>query len=376
MESLASERSLHYESPMNRWSARVAVAALFATCAATGCDDDGTTTLSFAVPTEIAVDPADFLGDTSCSTFSGAMRSYVVTLSAFTDESDTTAFTLGSTGATPCSLVAGFRDNIVLGQVHIAEIDGYDVPPEALTPFGGASSGSRQLLDATTGERVSPRWTTRCGSGADDGAVAASARRVFVRPCEPLVDREPTPTQIALGAAAVLGDDACEVAAQIDVEPLEGAAPPPTTIACDGDPLVVEAEPDTTYELYATATVGDVLHGTICSASARRGVTVTARCHPLSPSGLANVTLSAIETGGGDPLCPADGFFDVIVGDAVQNSTPLPCGRTAVVGPLAAGLVLFGVVTYDAQGALLGAGTCGAEVAPGRAEDALCLASN
>lgn len=350
--------------------------ALLALSALTACADDSTTILSFAVPTEVAVDPADFLGDTTCSVNEGAMRSYVMTLSAFEDATDPTPFIIGSTQPTPCSLVAGFRQVIVVGQIHSAQIDGYDVPPASLTPFGGASSGSRQMRDATTGEVVLPRWTTNCGTSGDDGAAATATRRVFVRPCEPLVDSAPTPTLLAIGPAQVLGDDACELAPSFDVSPETSALPPATGIACDGGTLTYEVEGDTSYDLYATTTIGEVLYGSICTARAVSGVTVTARCNPLSATGHADVRLGGVMTGSGEPLCPAGHFFDVVDGDEVLNPVPLSCTSGAQIGPLDAGLELLDVVVYDASGATVAAGSCGVEIEPGKTSRALCVADD
>lgn len=362
---------------MSRRSAvDTSLAALLALGALTACEDDETTILSFAVPTEVAVDPADFLGDTTCSVNEGAMRSYVMTLSAFEDETDPTPFIIGSTVPTPCSLIAGFRQVIVLGQIHTAEIDGYDVPPEALTPFGGASSGSRQMRDATTGEIVAPRWTTSCGTAGEDGTQAVSTRRVFVRPCQPLVDSAPTPTLLAIGPEQVLGADACELAPSFDVAPESAELPPATGLACDGGAHTYEVEADTSYDLYVTTTIGEVLYGSICTARAVSGVTVTARCNPLSATGLADVGLDGVMTDGGDPLCPAGQFFDVLDGDVVLNPVPLPCTSAAQVGPLGAGLELLDVVVYDASGLTLGAGSCGVEIEPGKTTRALCIADD
>ena len=176
--------------------------------------------LSFAVPTEVAVAPADFLGDTSCSSNEGAMRSYVMTLTAFEDETDKAPFIVGSTQPTPCSLIAGFRQVIVLGQPHVADVDGYDVPAELLTPFGGASSASRQMRHVETGEGR-PNRAGRPPAGAALKKEPLPRRRdaCFVRPCEPLVDSAPTPTQIAIGPGQVLGEAACDLATSFDLAP-------------------------------------------------------------------------------------------------------------------------------------------------------------
>ncbi len=339
-----------------------------------GCDDPAGSLLSFAVPTEIAVNPTDFLGDTSCSPNEGAMRSYVMTLSAFEDERDVSAFLVGSTQATSCSLVAGFREVIVPGQRHIAAVDGYDLPAAALEPFGGTSSGSRQMRHVETGEVVLPRWTTHCGAGANGGAIALQTRRVFVRPCEPIVDTAPTPTLLAIGPSQVLGDDACALAPSFDVGSETTGLPPTSDLSCDAEAVTYEVEAGTRYELYATTTMAEVLYGSLCSATAVRGVTVVVACNPLTATGRASVTLSDVQNGAAEPLCPAGSVFDVVAGQDVLNPIPLPCEGVAQVGPLVGGLKLLDVVIYDASGTETGRGNCGVSVEPGKTTVALCAA--
>jgi hypothetical protein len=351
--------------------ALVAASSLFV-----GCDDPGLSLLSFAVPTEVAVNPGDFLGDTSCSANVGAMRSYVMTLSAFEDLEDPTPFLIGSTQPTSCSLIAGFREVIVLGQSHIADVDGYDIPAELLEPFGGASSGSRQMRHVETGDVVSPRWTSSCGAGAENGAIATSTRRVFVRPCTAIVDSAPTPTQLTIGPAQVLGVQACDLAASFDLTPETSSLAATGDVLCDADPITYEVAPGASYDFYATATVADVPHGSICSATAVRGVTVTVQCNPLSATGRLNVVLSDLLTSAEEPLCPSGAFFDIFADDAVLNGVPLPCASSAQVGPLSAGLELLDVVIYDATGTETGRGSCAAEIAPGKTSSALCVADD
>ena len=353
---------------------RLALVALAALCV--GCDDPALSVLSFAVPTEVAVDPNDFLGDTSCSENPGAMRSYVMTLSAFEDEDDTVPFLVGSTVPTPCSLVAGFREVIVLGQRHIADVDGYDVPVTQLTPFGGGSSGSRQMRSVDTGEIVTPRWSTSCGASNQGGAIAEASRRVFVRPCDPIVDDAPTPTMLSIGPAQVLGDDACALAPTFDLSPETTNLPESTDVACDAEPLSFEVAPGTSYDLYATTLIEGVAYGAICSATAVRGVTVTAKCNPLSSTGRANIQLSSLNTGADEPLCPAGAFFDVVSGEDVLNAVPLPCANTAQVGPLVGGLELLDVIIVNALGIETARGSCAAEIAPGKTTPALCVSDD
>lgn len=300
------------------------------------------------------------------------MRSYVVTLNAFGSREATTSFVVGSSQPTPCSLVAGFRDVIVLEQVYTAEVDGYELPADRLVPFGAADSGSRQMRDLATGEVVAPRWSTHCGGTAATGVVARDNRRVLVRPCDALVDAAPSPTALAIGPEQVLGSDACALAPSFDVEPLSPALPPALGVACDAEPIVYPVEPGAHFELYATAHVGDGIQGAVCAATATSGVTTTVSCNPLTDSGAVRLSLAGLLDGADQPLCTADRRYDVLLGDEVLNAAPLACSATAQLGPVPPGVQIFDVVIFDAAGTTITTARCGAEIEPGRTTDALC----
>ena len=166
-----------------RHRSQLLVASLVLVAVGGACTDDEPFATTYIQPTEVAVRPSDFLGDVSCSTNPGAMRSYVVTLTAYDDAEDVTGFTLGSSVPAPFSFVAGFREVVTVGKRYTAEVDGYDLPPEQLAPFGGASSGARQMRHSDTGEVLTPRWSTQCGKAAGSAVTASLNERVYVRPC-------------------------------------------------------------------------------------------------------------------------------------------------------------------------------------------------
>jgi len=369
-------RGMHYRAIMSvgRCLTILSVAAMG--LATASCDDLETGTATFVVPTEVAVHPDDFRGDVGCGVFTGSMKSFVVTLHTYDDANDITPFTIGSTVPTPCSLIAGFRQMIVAGQLYTAEVDAYDVPVSQLTPFGGSSSGARQMRDAETGEPVAPRWTTSCGGSVSTAVVAESNRRVLVRPCDDLVDANPSPTQLAITPRNVLGDSPCDIAQSYDVSFISGELATTTGVSCSADEgAVFDATAGTTYDIYATATVAGTLAGTRCLAKGREGETVEPTCELLSFErnvGLALATLMADE----QRVCPADAYYDVIGDDGTLNAVPIPCDQSAQLGPFAAGITLLSVTVYDATGMPLGAGaTCAADVLPGTLTDATCVAA-
>jgi hypothetical protein len=340
-----------------------------------GCGDDAGSFPLFVEPTEVAVAPQDFLGEVSCSSNEGAMRSYVVTLSGWADSTDTSPFVVGSSLPVPCSMVAGFRDSVVIGGVYTAEIDAYAVGPDQVQPFGGLSSGSRQMRRIDTDEPLAPRWTTRCGSGADSGVMAVTNQRRFVRPCEDLVDAEPSATSLSLPPARVLGDDPCSIAASIDASEDSGLLPAVSGLACDADAPVFDAVAGRRYVIYATAIDADGKQlGSECTATGIEGQTVTPQCQELTSQGSARMALAGI-TLNDMPVCPAGLFYDVALDGETLNSVPLPCDVATDIGPFEAGIYPLDITVYNSIGATFGSGAdCAADVRPGRTGDAFCVA--
>ena len=340
---------------------------------ASACSTDEITVEPYVVPTEIAVGPADFLGDLVCSPNPGAPQSYVVTLTHYLDGEDVSPFTVGSGLPTPCSLVSGFR-HIEIGHRYTADVDVYDLPSDQLRAFGQASSGSRQMIDLDSGDPAVPRWSSHCGGGASSAAVARENQRVFVRPCDEIVDSAPHPAQLTLSPVTILGSDPCATSASLDVVEEDDALPAVVGLPCDAEPLVYDVQDGQSYRLYAVATVGDAVQGTTCFATGRAGQTVTPSCGGLSSRGSIAISLAGLtDAGGQDLLCPAGDFFDVLEAGEALNAVPLPCEVSATIGGLEAGTALLDVVVYDAQGGPLGQATCSATVAPGKTVAAFCL---
>src|SRR5687767_14105656 len=131
----------------------LAIGAAFAL----SCSSDDETILGEPPPTEIAVDPLQFLGSVPCSQEAGAAQAFVAVL---TDASE--SFTLAAGPPVDCTSRMAFR-YIVIGHAYTAEVDVYDRPAASLRPSGGADSGSRVMVDEE-GTIVTPRWRTRCGA--------------------------------------------------------------------------------------------------------------------------------------------------------------------------------------------------------------------
>jgi hypothetical protein len=356
-------------------SAELLVLATVAAAAGCGTDEEFNGTVP--VPTEVAVDPTDFLGTVRCSVNEGAMRSFVVTLTAWDDLDDISPFPVGSSMPTPCSLLAGFRSGVVVGSRYSAQIDGYELAPEQLMPFGGASSGSRSMLDAETSEPVAPRWSSRCGDGVASAVVALENRRVRVRPCTPALDMGSSATALKIAPEQLLGDGACARGQSFDLVDESGTLAPITGLRCDAEPIVVDVDAATHLTLYVTAhTPFEPDRGAECQVLTAAGETVTPTCNPFTSDGGVRVRLDGLMTADADPqpACPAGAFFDVLFEGVALNAVPLPCTSQALIQPLAAGVTILDVVVFDAQGTTVGAGAiCGAEVLPGKTVDALCL---
>ena len=325
-------------------------------------------------PTQLAVSPESFLGDVACSSEAGGLQAYVVTLDAWTDATDTTPFTLGSSFPTTCARSVVFRDVLVSDLLYTAEIDGYDRPADQLTPFGGASSGSRQMLDAGTAQPVSPRWRTRCGHDGSDATLALPGETHFVTGCEPLTDDAPSTTMITFPPSAALGADPCATAPSMDITPEGSSLAAIAGVACDAAPVVyaqgiVDGQ---AYYFYVTAEAAGVTLGTECFVTARAGLTGTPLCNAISAEGDLSLSLDGLYVGDRE-LCPLSYGFDVALAGAVLNAEPLPCGTAAHVGPLPSGDTTLDITVLDDVGLPTGnAAICTATVLPGKTVQAQC----
>ncbi|MCA9622934.1 MAG: hypothetical protein KC731_28140, partial [Myxococcales bacterium] len=320
-----------------------------------------------------------FLGEVRCADAPSALRSYTVTLVGWNDSEEPEPFVIGSSGPASCAAVLGFRDVISVGGIYTAEIDGYELPAERLRPSGGNASGSRRMLDVASGEAVTPRWTSRCGTTREDGVLAVNSRRTFIRPCDPLSDVSPGPTRLAVNASRILAPEAphtaCSLAASLDVEFSGGSLPPLVGVSCEAADVLFDVAPGSRIDLYAHADLASGPAGVECYAVPRAGETVYPTCQALTTKGLVAIDLSELAD-----LCPPGASYDLYDASAPEsplNSLPLACGPTAKVGPFDAGDRSFAVTFRDgATGSPLpGSATCTATVIAGRTATATCFAN-
>lgn len=328
------------------------------------CTEDSTTSYDDITTTAIAVDPQTFLGEVACSAQPGALQSYVATITDVTEP--TAPFTLPSSGPLPCSVTALFR-YVVLGHVYTAQVDAYDVAAGTLAPFGGSSSGSRVMLDAS-GAAVTPRWTTECS----DPALAQEFAEAPVGACAPLEDRgASTATVIRVDPARSLGALDCEAVPSFDIHPDDAALPAVVGLACDaggvdfGEGLV----PGTTYGFAVSATLGAVPLAARCFATAAAGRTVTATCDALTSKGSLAVAFADVVPADGATCGDGAETFEVqafpLGSQGTYLSGPISCTEEVRFNALVPGLYGAKVIARSADGTTVWTSLCGASVAAG-----------
>lgn len=359
----------------------VVASPLLLLATAAGCGEDDLLGSATAVPTEVAVDPADFLGDVPCRALVGAAQSYVLTLDTFgvegEDDDSATPIRVGSSGPVSCASEVGFRDVIVDGARYVASVDVFEAAPDTLTPEGGFGSGARTMIDRS-GARVLPRWTTTCGGGVASAVEAVADARVAVRPCAPLTDREeetPPPTRLVVPPEQVLGPEPCAVASRFALIPIAGDLPLRTAIACNSRTPEYDVVADTAYRLYAEAEREDGTPvGAVCEARAIAGLTVVATCGPLSDRGAVQVDLASLDVSRASARCPDGARYDVVDAQGNPlNAVAVPCGATTSITSVVPGEQVYRARVFEADGAPTGdIAECTATVLPGRSVDATC----
>jgi hypothetical protein len=257
----------------------------------------------------------------------------------------------------------------------VASVDGYDrddlVPLETSVPI---------LLDPATGERVEPRWTTRCGD--EDPATSYGSITRIVRGCTPLVDRRPggaTAVEVRLDALLgelSCGDEAGRIA-RFEVRGPDGV----TEAACD-EAVSIEPPAGTStlvlpvlaYESAAeTPSVG-----TVCTARVVTGVVTRASCTPLESTGALVIEPKvALETLGLDCSAPFASLTAEVVGDEAATSKALDrasCARSLEFASLAYGEASVRFSLRETTDAEPRTAVCTAAVEPGQVATATCSA--
>jgi hypothetical protein len=313
--------------------------ALFSIAAvslAVGCGSKGKGA-PFSRPTLVSVNPL-YLEDAQCGTRAGQMKSYVATLWDTTpfgfeypasdcertcglyelredgeifvrplsyDECDEMAdealpenqylrvayncdwFQLPSSGLVNCRVPVGFSF-IAVGHLYVGRVEGYE--RDDLVPL---HTGSPLMTDPVSGAIATPTWVWVC----TDPTVAVHNWDNPLVDCQLISDESSgsSITAIEVDTGALLGElecgDAPERIARFEIA-LNAAEPVIREVDCDaitsfteladGSPL----QDGSTYELditaYATGSDQPTWQ-TSCYADSLPGVTVQARCGPLSP---------------------------------------------------------------------------------------------
>ena len=168
------------------------------------CSNSETTATGVTPLTAILVDPAQFMGGVRCSTEPGDMLLYVATLQDRSPHGDlgigSATLTLPSSAPASCHVPVLF-EGVLVGHEYQANVDGYD--RDDIAPL---AKGSSTMVVSSTGEYVSPRWTTTCGShrlppslrpdGGQESADAGSVQYVDggYGSCRPVVHYGPNDT--------------------------------------------------------------------------------------------------------------------------------------------------------------------------------------
>ena len=357
---------------------------------ATTTDTSGLTGASATATTSIFVDPSFFMGDLPCAAVPGAMQSYVAHIYDVTGQQPVA---LPASPPLSCSAAVTFRQ-VVVGRNYRIKIDGYDLPPSALVPLGGTTSGSRTMLLESNPDAgpVTPRWTTHC-----DDVAAVKDLRVSAANCEPFPSA-PTTTGIIVDPRAGLKSassalackktfvdpmgNATEVGdvSELNVRPDNPSLPPYLDLVCldDGPAPPAYTQGITsgqtyTFRIEATATVGGpVVWGSSCFATAKEGLVVEATCDPLRADGAMEIVIDGLL---GADTCSVGNVvrYDVAyAGPPKESVMGVPCAKSVRFSPLEPGSRAVSVVGYRQGGDVALEATCSAVIEPGSVTTATC----
>lgn len=409
---IASRRGFTARS---RSTSLLAVLAVSVLASLAACDD-GTSSSTDILYTEIFVEPTSFQGEVPCSALPGGMRSFVATLIDVSEKGADTdpalRTTLPSSLPAPCTTRVGFA-SVTARRSYVGEIDAYDRdvclpndrPAGCIVPLGssagGPATGARVMIEEATGAIVAPRWTTSCGdptippslnpTSFDAPTESLYLTAVPLRACRPMVigtsSGAAVSTNLRIDGAALLGPLVCG-AEPGNVGRLElsttragdaSAAVPSPELACGGIATVSDLQPGRAYIVDVLAYEPDATAprwGTTCSAIASAGLTVPAACDPLREDG-ALVVLSAPLLTAAGAGCTPNGAAPVVarldgalVG--VAQKTEGPCSADLRFGGLPPGKYSVAVTAFAADDNQIFQTLCEGTVVPGRESFATC----
>ncbi|HEY3494175.1 MAG TPA: hypothetical protein VGK73_05795 [Polyangiaceae bacterium] len=348
-----------------------------------GCAEQSSIPTLVLHPTLVEVSPTEFMQGVPCLDATGAMRSYVATVTDLgptqVPNADGTMrepfepFALPSSGAVDCDQPVGFA-RLVDGHHYTARIDGYDRP--GLSPL---AVGVPVLIDTATGERVAPRWTTTCGG--TEGTIARVERTRTIGDCEPLVDSTPSElTAVEVRIDAVLGALVCgEEAGQVSHFEVERGPEQRVDAACGSSVIFDDVSAGTTVRLpvYAYESGAEQPSwGTTCTAVAAAGTVVPASCTTLTDRGGVDVAPADVLAAYGLDcssfreltLTPVEPHMG-----APRSVTSANCASAVRFTGIARGPATIEADVVDLSGATLAPpATCDADVVPNQANPATC----
>jgi hypothetical protein len=364
---------------------RLIAIALLGLGGALGCSHSSVATPTVYHPTLVQVSPDQFLGSVACRPNSiGALKTYVATVFDLgTAVLPTEPFALPSSPPVSCLNAVAFS-RVDDPHLYRAEIQGYD--RDDLLPLGSddpkVTLGIPILVDPTTKERVSPRWTTTCGE-----TTPARARSAFTRTitdCAPLVDSQTLgPATVSVSLDGALGTLECgSEPGMVDRFEVVFGEEPAVTAACGETVTLDNVPPNGTLTLSVVAYAASdssPTWGSTCTVRPVAGATVPATCSPLDDQGALDVNpADALNALGED--CSALGELRLELLDE-QGNVQMParfvepgnCNSPVRFSGIVAGSARVRATLLDA-GAELGKSECHGSVIPGQAVTASCTA--
>ena len=305
---------------------------------------------------------------------------------------------------------------------YVVDIDAYD--RDDLVPYGPPSSGSRHMVDPSSGQDVSPRWKASCGrpvnesSGSDaaadgnvvdvtpgdapadadvpdvalndaDSAVAPLDQtpvtaqlnaNVRVRACQPLVEQaSAAPSSVVVDLASVRDDLSCGSAPGaidhfrvIPADPAFGAK----QADCDQGVSFSPVTPGLDYAFSVQAFengAASARWAANCTATARLGLAVPATCETLTTQGAIRIDIASLLAASGHRCSEAD----VLQYRASLTASQVPavrqsCSLDALFSPLTAGAWQVVVDAFNQSGATVVSAWCEAAVTPASTTTATC----
>lgn len=364
-----------------------------------GCESPATSS-GYSPYTAVYVDPADFLGEISCNSVDGAMKSYVATLYDVSDGRPDSILTVVSSPPTSCHSPVAFSQ-IVPGHFYTVSIDGYDLPAcpfghyedGCLAPADGWGSGTRTVVLANgnalppISAYASPSWMTHCGRLPNPPADGTGGQTDFysydplgpteavyltssrINGCESLTVVD-GPARVILSAETLRGGLNCGKnpgqISKFEVQSSKDSAP--KSIDCGAEVRYENLPPDINFNIkifaFESGSSGP-RWGSQCFARTKNGQTLAASCDGLSERG------SLLLSGAGSLCSDASSYRATVVGLNLPAQSAL-CPTNLLFSGLPSGVNDLWVERKDSTGNTLGTALCSGFVLPGQQAATTC----